>query len=134
MQEAGRGCVHAFLTPVGEIVAAELGDQLDTPSLRLDFPALFASDITGRARAFTSMVQAGMEIERAAALSGLLADAGAGEYTLRRGRLTARLFPTPSGCYLERQRRNRATDGINCPAQWWGISWEKPSLLPLQLV
>ena len=66
------GYVHAFLAPVGEIVTAELGDQLNTPSLRLDFPALFASDITGRARAFASMVQAGMEIERAA-LSSVLA-------------------------------------------------------------
>ena len=47
--------------------------SLDTPSLRLDFPALLASGITGRARAFASMVQAGMEMERAAALSGLLA-------------------------------------------------------------
>ncbi len=73
MPEAGRGYVHAFLAPVGEIVTAELGDQLDTPSLRLDFRALSASDITGRARAFASMVQAGMDVERAAALSGLLA-------------------------------------------------------------
>ena len=73
MREAGRGYVHAFLAPVGEIVTAELGDQLDTPSLRLDFPVLFASDITGRARAFAATVQASMEIERAAALSGLLA-------------------------------------------------------------
>ena len=37
------------LRPVGAILTAELGDQLDTPSLRLDLPALFASDITGRA-------------------------------------------------------------------------------------
>ena len=59
---------------MGEIVAAELGDKLDRPGLALDFSALFASDITGRARAFASMVQAGMEIERAAALSGLLAE------------------------------------------------------------
>ena len=72
MREAWRRYGHAFLAPVGEIVTAELGDQLDTPSLRLDFPALFASDITGRARAFASMVQAGMEIERAA-LSSVLA-------------------------------------------------------------
>ena len=65
------------LRPVGEIVTAELADKLDRPGLALDFSALFASDITGRARAFASMVQAGMEVERAAALSGLLADAGA---------------------------------------------------------
>ena len=114
-------------------MAAELSEKLEAPGLSLDFSALFASDITGWARAFAPMVQAGMEIERAAALAGLLAE-GAGEYTLWRGRLTARLFPTPSGCYLERQRRNRATDGVNCPAHWWGILWEKPSLLPLQLV
>ena len=63
------------LRPVGEIVTAELADKLDRPGLALDFSALFASDITGLARA--SMVQAGMEVERAAALSGLLADAGA---------------------------------------------------------
>ena len=73
MQEAGRGYVHAFLALVGEIVTAELGDQLDTPSLRLDFPALLAPDITGRARTFAARVQAGMDVERAAALSGLLA-------------------------------------------------------------
>ena len=72
MREAGRGYVHAFLALVGESVTAELGDQLDTPSLRLDFPALFAPDITGRARTFAAMVQAGMEIDKATALSGLL--------------------------------------------------------------
>ncbi len=53
-----RGYVHAFLAPAGEIVTAELGDKLDRPGLALDFSALFASDITGRARAFNSMVQA----------------------------------------------------------------------------
>ena len=132
MQEAGRGYVHAFLAPVGEIVAAELADRLGTPGLRLDFSALFAS-ITGRARAFASMVQAGMDAERAVALSGLLAE-GAGEYTLRRGRLIARLFPTPSGCYLEWQRRNRVTDSINCPAQWWESLWGKRAGSPNQQV
>ena len=77
VREAWRRYGHAFLAPVGEIVAAELADRLDRPGLALDFSALFASDITGCARAFASMVQAGMEIERTAALSGLLADAGA---------------------------------------------------------
>ena len=59
-------------------MAAELADRLDRAGLTLDFSTLFASDITGRARAFASMVQADIEIERAAALSGLLAG-GAGE-------------------------------------------------------
>ena len=76
VREAWRRYVHAFLAPVGQIVAAELADKLDTPGLALDFSSLFASDITGRARAFSSMVNGGMAIERAAALSGLLVGAG----------------------------------------------------------
>ena len=47
--------------------------KLDVAGLALDFSSLFASDITGRARAFGSMVNGGMDIERAAGLSGLLA-------------------------------------------------------------
>ena len=58
-------------------MAAELAEKLDAPRLALDFSALFASDITGRARAFASMVQAGMNVEKAAALSGLLAEEAA---------------------------------------------------------
>ena len=77
MREAWRRYGHAFLTPIGGIVAAELAEKLDAPGLALDFSALFASDITGRARAFTSMVQAGMDVEKAAALSGLLAEEAA---------------------------------------------------------
>ena len=73
VREAWRRYAHAFLTPIGGIVAAELGEKLDRPGLALDFSTLFASDITGRARAFNSLVQGGMDIERAAALSGLLA-------------------------------------------------------------
>lgn len=73
VREAWRRYAHAFLTPIGEIVSAEMAEKLDVAGLALDFSALFASDITGRARAFASMVNGGMEIERAAALSGLLA-------------------------------------------------------------
>ena len=72
VREAWRRYGHAFLQPTGGIVAAELAEKLDASGLALDFSALFASDITGRARAFASMVQAGMEIDKAAALSGLL--------------------------------------------------------------
>ena len=63
MQEAWRGYVHAFLAPGrGRSWRSEPADKLDTHGLRLDFPALFASDITGRARAFAAMVQAGMDV------------------------------------------------------------------------
>ena len=77
VREAWRRFAHSTLAPLGEHVAAEFADKLDAPGLALDFSALFASDITGRARAFNSMVQGGMEIERAAALSGLLAEGAA---------------------------------------------------------
>ena len=73
VREAWRRYAHAFLAPVGQIVAAELADKLDRPGLALDFSALFASDITGRARAFASMVNGGMDVDKAASLSGLLA-------------------------------------------------------------
>ena len=73
VREAWRRFAHAFLTPLGGIVAAELADKLNVSGLTLDFSSLFASDITGRARAFNSMVQGGMEVEKAATLSGLLA-------------------------------------------------------------
>ena len=73
IREAWRRFAHAYLSPVGQLVAAELADKLDTPNLTLDFSSLYASDVTGRARAFNSMVQGGMPVEKAAALSGLLA-------------------------------------------------------------
>ena len=73
VREAWRRYAHAFLQPVGQIVAAELADKLERPGLALDFSALFASDIAGRARAFSSMVNGGMDVDKAAALSGLLA-------------------------------------------------------------
>ena len=51
----------------------ELSAKLDT-EVTLSFDALYASDITGRARAFQSMVGGGMDVAKAAALSGLMAD------------------------------------------------------------
>ena len=54
------------------VVAAELRVKLDSPGLSLDFSALFASDLSGRARAFGSLVKAGMPLQEAAALAGLL--------------------------------------------------------------
>ena len=53
-------------------MAEELSRKFEFP-VSLNFDSLMASDISGRARAFQSMVGGGMEIERAAALAGLLA-------------------------------------------------------------
>ena len=59
------------MQPLGDLLAGELAVKLDVPGLRLNFDRLMASDLSGRARAFGSLVQGGMDAERAAALAGL---------------------------------------------------------------
>ena len=73
-REAYRTFAHMSLAPVGRIVAAELAAKLDIPNLRFDWSGLMAGDITGKARAFKSLVGGGMAVEEAASLSGLLSD------------------------------------------------------------
>lgn len=70
-REAWRRFLHGPLAPLGMRVAEELAVKLDAPELSLNFDRLFASDLSGRARAFGSMVKAGREIETAMALAGL---------------------------------------------------------------
>ena len=70
-REAWRRFLHATVDPLGKLVAEELSEKFEFP-VSLDFDSLMASDISGRARAFQSMVGGGMEIERAASLSGLM--------------------------------------------------------------
>ena len=70
-REAWRRFLHGSVSPLGEIVAEELAAKLDTPELKLSFDRLYASDLMGRARAFGSLVKAGMEKDRAAELAGL---------------------------------------------------------------
>ena len=72
MREAYRQFLFGTVAPLGKMVAAELSAKLDTP-VKLDWEELRASDIAGRARAFGIMVGNGMDTDRAAALSGLLA-------------------------------------------------------------
>ena len=73
-REAYRTFAHLSLTPVGRMVSAELADKLEIPGLRFDWSALMAGDITGKARAFKSLVESGMSVEKAASLSGLMTD------------------------------------------------------------
>ena len=65
---------NRFRSP--RLVELELSDKLDT-EVTLSFDALYASDITGRARAFQSMVGGGMDVAKAAALSRLMMDEAA---------------------------------------------------------
>ena len=70
-REAWRRCLHGTIQPLGRILAEELSRLYRRP-VTLDFEALAASDIAGRARAFQSMVGAGMEAGAAAAAAGLM--------------------------------------------------------------
>ena len=72
-REGYRQFLHGTILPVSKLALGELREKLDSPTLTLAFDDLMASDISGRARAFGSLVTGGMDIERAAALSGLLA-------------------------------------------------------------
>ena len=72
LREAWRQFLHGTIQPVAAMVATELGRKLDVPGLSLSFDRLFASDLSGRARAFQSMVGAGMDPAKAAGLAGLM--------------------------------------------------------------
>ena len=70
-REALRRYLHTSLLPLAQIVSQSLSEALDV-EVSLSFDKLMASDLTGRARAFQSMVKAGMDITKAAALAGLM--------------------------------------------------------------
>ena len=72
LREALRIYLHSTLQPIADVIRQELQEKL-LPNVKLSFDRLFASDLQGRARAFQSLVTAGMTVEKAAALSGLLA-------------------------------------------------------------
>ena len=70
-RESWRRFLHATIQPAALLIAEELTARLGR-AYSLDFKALFASDLSGRARAFGSMVKAGMDLQKAAGLAGLL--------------------------------------------------------------
>ena len=72
LRESWRQFLHGSVQPVANLVQHELRLKLDSHGLSLNFDALFASDLSGRARAFQSMVGGGMEVSKAAALAGLM--------------------------------------------------------------
>ena len=69
-REAWRRYLHGTVAPMGRLVSSE-ARRIGLP-VDIDWDALFASDIQGRARAFQSLVGGGMDIAQAAAASGLL--------------------------------------------------------------
>ena len=69
-REAFRQLLHGLIKPIGALLAEELQAKLD-PGAALSFDALRAGDISGTARAFGSLVTAGVTPQSAAAVVGL---------------------------------------------------------------
>ena len=72
-REAWCRFLHTTIDPLGKLVAEELSKKFEFP-LSLNFDSLMASDISGHAGAFQSMVSEGMDATKAAALFGLTAE------------------------------------------------------------
>ncbi len=70
-RESFRRFLHLCVAPLGRIVGAELSAKLDG-DVTLSFDRLFAGDLSGRARAFQSLVGGGMDPGKAAGLAGLM--------------------------------------------------------------
>lgn len=70
-REGFRFFLHATLAPIAELIAMELSEKLETP-IGINLDRIRAADITGKARAFASMVKSGMDAGKAAAVSGLI--------------------------------------------------------------
>lgn len=71
-REAWRQFLHGTVQPVAFLVGDEMRMKLENAALAMSFDSLFASDLSGRARAFQSLVNGGMDVQQAAALAGLL--------------------------------------------------------------
>ena len=70
-RESWRQFLFGTVEPLSRLIESELSEKLEA-EIRLDFSELRASDLTGRSRAFQSMVSSGMDPAKAAALSGLV--------------------------------------------------------------
>ena len=72
-REAWRLCLFGVLSPLGRMVESELQDKLED-TVTLSWQELRASDLSGRARAFQSMVGGGMDVAKAVAIAGLMVE------------------------------------------------------------
>ena len=70
-REAWRRFLHGTLQPIADQIAVEASNKLGT-EISISFNKLFASDLSGRARSFQSMIGGGMTTDKAAGLAGLL--------------------------------------------------------------
>ena len=70
-REAWRLALFGVLAPLGRLVESELQEKLED-TVTLSWQELRASDLSGRARAFQSMVGGGMSVPEAVAVAGLM--------------------------------------------------------------
>ena len=73
VREAWRLALFSVLSPLGKLVESELKDKLDD-TVTISWQELRASDLSGRARAFQSMVGGGMAVDKAVAVAGLMVE------------------------------------------------------------
>ena len=72
LREAWRLGLFGVIAPLGRLVQSEIMEKLDS-GVSLSWQELRASDLSGRARAFQSMVGGGMDVSQAVAVAGLMA-------------------------------------------------------------
>ena len=72
-RESWRLCLFGVLSPLGRLVESELQAKLDD-AVSLSWNELRASDLSGRARSLQSMVNGGMPLTDAMAISGLMVE------------------------------------------------------------
>ena len=65
--------MFGVLSPLGRLVESELQEKLED-TVTLSWQELRASDLSGRARAFQSMVGGGMAVDQAVAVAGLMVE------------------------------------------------------------
>ena len=73
VREAWRLALFGVLSPLGRMVESELQDKLED-TVKLSWQELRASDLSGRARAFQSMVGGGMPVDQAVSVAGLMVE------------------------------------------------------------
>ena len=71
VREAFRVFLFSAVAPIAETLLVELRRKLDAPDLAFSFEELRAADITGRARAYGSLIKAGYPVDLAATTCGL---------------------------------------------------------------
>ena len=72
-REAWRLALFSMLAPLGKLVESELQSKLED-TVTISWTELRASDLSGRSRAFQSMVNGGMSVTDAVAVAGLMVE------------------------------------------------------------